>query len=82
MKKNSTRTRISFELNAKIDDGSPMRRNILDLKNKETYSITAAEQLANYCSDQTSTNIENVIYNSNIDLQYGCNIIKVMEDVK
>ena len=39
-------------------------------------------EIKNACYDQDFANVDRAIYNSSTDLKYGCNLVRVMEDVK
>ena len=84
--------KIASELDAKIDDGRPGTGRVLGIKAglsvppaiDKPRQGTADEQ-KQVCFDQLDTSVEDInkaIYHSSTDLKYGCNIIKVMEDVK
>ena len=75
--------KMASELDAKVDDGRPGSGKILALKgghahNKES---TVAQHEAT-CYDKMADQVDKAIYHTSTDIKYGCNIIKVMEDVK
>ena len=75
--------KLSSELDAKIDDGRPGTGKILSLKSGfALMSQNNEDVLKKVCFDQLTPNVKSAIYNSDTNLKYGCNIIKVMEDVK
>ena len=69
----SLNAKLTSELDAKIDDGRPGSGRFLAFKNVND---------PQYCYDKTSNEVHLAIYNSDKDNKYGCNIIKVMGDVK
>ena len=71
--KASLNAKLTSELDAKIDDGRPGSGRFLAFKNVND---------PRYCYDKTSAEVHLAIYNSDTNNKYGCNIIKVMEDVK
>ena len=84
--------KMASELDAKIDDGRPGTGRVLGIKAglstptgyDEPRQGTADEQ-KQVCFDQLDTSVEDInkaIYHNSTDLKYGCNIIKVMEDIK
>ena len=84
--------KMASELDAKIDDGRPGTGRVLGIKAglsvppmaDKPHQGTTDEQ-KQVCFDQLDTSVEDInkaIYHSSTDLKYGCNIIKVMEDVK
>ncbi len=84
--------KMASELDAKIDDGRPGTGRILGIKAglsvptgyDQTRQGTADEQ-KQVCFDQLDTSVQDInkaIYHNSTNLKYGCNIIKVMEDVK
>ena len=71
------------ELDAKIDDGRPGSGKLLALKTGRARRSGATEtDITQTCYDKTFEEIDTAIYNSDTNLKYGCNIVKVMEDVK
>ena len=76
-------SRQMSELDAKIDDGRPGSGKLLALKTGRARRSGATESdIKQTCYDKTFEEIDKAIYNSDTNLKYGCNIIKVMEDVK
>ena len=79
--------KIASELDAKIDDGRPGTGKLLGLKGafafakKDGVKSTNDEHLA-VCYDKMANEVDSAIYHTTKDMKYGCNIIKVMEDVK
>ena len=83
LKYGALNAKLSSELDAKIDDGRPGTGNLLVYKSN--YQLDAAgdeDKLKKICYDSTVDNIEHAIYNNSTDMRYGCNLVKVMEDVK
>ena len=72
-KKAAIDSKLTSELDAKIDDGRPGTGRFLAFK-------TVNEE--KYCYDKVAAEAHKAIYNSDTNNKYGCNIIKVMEDVK
>ena len=66
-------SKLTSELDAKIDDGRPGSGRFLAFK-------TVNEE--KYCYDKVAAEAHRATYNADTDNKYGCNIIKVMEDVK
>ena len=85
----TTRNNASFsaklvaELDAKIDDGRPGKGKLLALKGGAAHNAnTSEDQHKKVCYDQMADQVDKAIYETSTDIKYGCNIIKVMEDVK
>ncbi|MBQ7536860.1 MAG: hypothetical protein IJT14_01925, partial [Rickettsiales bacterium] len=75
--------KMAGELDAKVDDGRPGSGRVLAMKSAMAHvSATNDKSYIENCYDKDATEIDKAIYNSSTDLRYGCNIIKVMEDVK
>ena len=75
--------KLTSELDAKIDDGRPGTGKIVALKSYHALKPSAtANEINNNCYDGDFANVTRAIYSNSNDLKYGCNIIKVMEDVK
>ena len=75
--------KLASELDAKIDDGRPGKGKLLALKSGHARRSGATDnEIKQACYDQDFSDVDKAIYNSSTDLKYGCNIIKVMEDVK
>ncbi|MBQ7536609.1 MAG: hypothetical protein IJT14_00635, partial [Rickettsiales bacterium] len=71
------------ELDAKIDDGRPGSGTLLALKSGHARRTGATDdEIKQACYDQDFANVDKAIYHTTTNLKYGCNIIKVMEDVK
>jgi hypothetical protein len=66
-------SKLTSELDAKIDDGRPGSGRFLAFK-------TVNEE--KYCYDKIAAEAHRAIYNSTSDSKYGCDILYVMEDVK
>ena len=66
-------SKIASEFDAKVDDGRPGSGKVLAFKTVND---------PQYCYDKQFADVDKAIYNSNTNNKYGCNIIKVMEDVK
>ena len=79
--------KIASELDAKIDDGRPGTGKLLGLKGafafakKDGVKSTNDEHMA-VCYDKMANEVDKAIYHTTSDMKYGCNIFKVMEDVK
>ena len=79
----SISSRMASELDAKIDDGRPGSGRILALKGGFAhYANTTMDQHIAACYDKKADEVDKAIYHSDTNIKYGCNIIKVMEDVK
>ena len=75
--------KIASELDAKIDDGRPGSGKLIGLKSGSARSKAVSEDVINkMCFNKTFQEIDTAIYESSTDLKYGCNIMKIMEDVK
>ena len=75
--------KMASELDAKVDDGRPGSGNILALKGGAAHNANTTEaQHKKVCYDQMADQVDKAIYETSTDIKYGCNIIKVMEDVK
>ena len=75
--------KLASELDAKVDDGRPGSGKILALKGGHAHNKnTTADQHKKVCYDQMANNVDKALYETSTDIKYGCNIIKVMEDVK
>ena len=75
--------KMASELDAKVDDGRPGSGKILALKGGAAHNAGTTEaQHKSVCYDQMANDVDKGIYESSTNLKYGCNIIKVMEDVK
>ena len=76
-------SKLASELDAKVDDGRPGSGKILALKGGHAHNKNSTEdQHKAVCYDKMANEVDKAIYHSSTDLKYGCNIIKVMEDVK
>ena len=79
----SLSAKMSAELDAKVDDGRPGSGKILALKGGAAHNANTSEaQHKKVCYDQMADQVDKAIYETSTDIKYGCNIIKVMEDVK
>ena len=74
--------KMASELDAKVDDGRPGSGKLVSVKAGYSLIRTDEATLKQVCFDQLTPNVKTAIYNSDTNLKYGCNIIKVMEDVK
>jgi len=75
--------KMASELDAKVDDGRPGSGKILALKGGHAHNAdTTEDQHKAVCYDKMADEVDKAIYESSTDIKYGCNIIKVMEDVK
>ena len=75
-------SKMMSELDAKIDDGRPISGKVMATRGNAANGLTDPAQLAKYCYDKAGDQTEKAIYNSDENKEFGCNIIKVMEDVK
>jgi len=76
-------SRIASQLDAKIDDGRPGKGKLLSLKGPYGYlPATSEAEQKNVCYDQTADNVSSAIYNNSTNMKFGCNLMKIMEDVK
>ena len=83
LKYGALNAKLMSELDAKIDDGRPGTGKLLASKSTFELDATATEeQKAKICYDNTIEHLDKAIYVSDTNQKYGCNIIKVMEDVK
>ena len=79
--------KIASELDAKIDDGRPGTGKLLGLKGafafakKDGVKSTNDEHMA-VCYNKMANEVDKAIYHTTTDMKYGCNIFKVMEDLK
>ena len=70
-------------LDSKIDDGRPGSGKLLALKNGFAHRVgSTAEERINTCYDKESIDVDKAIYHSDKNMKFGCNLLKVMEDVK
>ena len=76
-------SKITSQLDAKIDDGRPGTGRLLATKSgfAKRSSATDAEKLS-VCYDKNALDVDKAIYHENSNLKYGCNLVRVMEDVK
>ena len=75
--------KMASELDAKVDDGRPGSGKILALKGGHAHNAdTTEDQHKAVCYDKMADEVDKAIYENSTDIKYGCNIIKVMEDVK
>ena len=84
--------KMASELDAKIDDGRPGTGRVLGIKAGlsvptaiDTPRNGTEDEQKQVCFDRLDTSVEDIdkaIYHSSTDLKYGCNLVKVMEDVK
>ena len=76
-------SKLASEIDAKIDDGRPGTGRLLALKGGIAHqSNTTNEQHLKSCYDKMANEVSSAIYHSDTNLQYGCNITYIMEDVK
>ena len=74
---------LTSQLDAKIDDGRPGNGKILAIKNEYAWNpVPSKDEVDKVCYDGDYADLEHAIYGNSKDTKYGCNIIKVMEDVK
>ena len=75
--------KMASELDSKIDDGRPGTGKVLAMKSGDAHRVETSEaQHIAGCYDKTADKVDKAIYHTTTNLKYGCNIIKVMEDVK
>ena len=75
--------KIASQIDAKIDDGRPGSGRVLAMKSAMAHvSATTDNIYMENCYDKSALEVDKAIYHTHTDLKYGCNIIKVMEDVK
>ncbi|MBQ7537033.1 MAG: hypothetical protein IJT14_02830 [Rickettsiales bacterium] len=76
--------KMTSELDAKIDDGRPGTGRLLGYKNDYVHQNTAPsdDEINKVCYDKPINEVSSALYEKSSDLRFGCNIIKVMEDVK
>ena len=76
--------KMASEIDAKIDDGRPGSGRLLAYKNDYVHQDTKPSnaEIEKVCYTGAITNVSSAIYENSTNLRYGCNIIKVMEDVK
>ena len=75
--------KITSELVSKIDDGRPSTGKVLALNSGFARKASATDdEIKAVCYDQLVSDVDKVIYNKDSNLRYGCNIIKIMEDIK
>ena len=79
--------KLTGELDAKIDDGRPGTGKLLGLKgafafNKKNGVATTAQEALAVCYDRPANEVDKAIYHTTTDMKYGCNIFKIMEDLK
>ena len=83
LKYGALNAKLSSELDAKIDDGRPGTGTLIVYKSNYQQDVAGDEnKLKQICYDSTIDNIEHAIYNTSTDMKYGCNLVKIMEDVK
>ena len=71
------------ELDTKIDDGRPGTGKVVAFKgNASRRTGASADEILKTYYDRPVKEINKAIYHSNTNLKFGCNVIKVMEDVK
>ena len=76
-------SKMMSELDAKIDDGRPGTGKLLALKGyRATVDGATNAQIENTCYDKPFEDVNIALYHNSNNLEYGCNLIKVMEDVK
>ena len=76
-------SKMSSELDAKIDDGRPGTGKMVAFKGNASRRPGATkDEILQTCYDRPVKEVSKAIYHSDNNLKYGCNIIKVMEDVK
>ena len=76
--------KMTSELDAKIDDGRPGTGRLLAYKNDYVHqnSKPSNAEIEKVCYNKPINQVSSAIYENSSNMRYGCNIIKVMEDVK
>ena len=75
--------KLSSALDSKLDDGRPGTGNILALKSGFAHkSGASADEHIAVCYDKRADEVDKAIYQSDTNMKYGCNIMKIMSDVK
>ena len=76
--------KMSSELDAKIDDGRPGRGKLLAYKADYARSKDKLDdaEMQRICYDKLPSQVSKAIYHNSTNMLYGCNIIKVMDDIK
>ena len=76
--------KMTSELDAKIDDGRPGTGRLLAYKNDYVHqgAKPSNTEIEKVCYNKPINQVSSAIYENSANMRYGCNIIKVMEDVK
>ena len=76
-------SKLTSELDAKIDDGRPGSGKLLALKAFQATKSSATENdILSTCYDGKFEDITSAIYNSSKNRKFGCNVMYVLEDLK
>ena len=76
-------SKLSSQLDSKLDDGRPGTGSILALKSGFGHRSGAnADEHIAVCYDRRADEVDKAIYQSDTNMKYGCNIMKIMSDVK
>ena len=76
-------SKMTSILDAKIDDGRPGTGKMVAFKgNASRRPGATTDEILQTCYDKPVNQVSSAIYHSDTNLKYGCNVIKVMEDVK
>ena len=74
-------SKMMSELDAKIDDGRPISGKVMATRGNAANGLTDPSVLARYCYDKAGEQTESAIYNSDTNIEFGCNIIYVMKNI-
>ena len=75
--------KMASELDAKLDDGRPGTGRILAMKAGSAHDKGVSMDTHNaVCYDKRADEVDKAIYQSDTNMKYGCNIMKIMSDVK
>ena len=74
--------KIASDIDAKIDDGRPGTGKVVASKGNHFVNVNSDDEKKAICYDRTFDEVDKAIYNESKDVKYGCNLLKVMEDVK
>ena len=75
--------KLASQLDSKLDDGRPGTGSILAMKSGFGHRSGAnADEHIAVCYDKRADEVDKAIYQSDSNMKYGCNIMKIMSDVK
>ena len=75
--------KLASQLDSKLDDGRPGTGSILAMKSGFGHrSGASADEHIAVCYDKRANEVDKAIYQSDTNMKYGCNIMKIMSDVK